>query len=212
MAKTNGKGFFNAKNLVLLALLSAILVVMAFTPLGYLNVGVLAITFNVIPVAIGAVTLGWKGGAILGGVFGLTSFSQCFGGSVLGTLLFGISPFKTFIQCMIPRILMGVCIGLIFALSVKLIKSKSVCFAITGLFSALLNTAFYMSSLIILFGDTDFIQDKWEAIAKGKNVIVFIAAFVGVNALVEALSATIITAAICTALYHSRFFKIKSKD
>ena len=46
------------RRLVLLAMLSGILLVMSFTPLGYLNIGPLAISFNMIPVAIGAIALG----------------------------------------------------------------------------------------------------------------------------------------------------------
>ena len=57
----------------------AILLLMAYTPLGYLNIGPLAITFNIIPVAISAITMGPVGGAIAGAVFGLTSFGQCIG-------------------------------------------------------------------------------------------------------------------------------------
>lgn len=44
--------------LVRLALLSAIIVIMAFTPLGFLNIGPFAITFLTIPVIIGAITMG----------------------------------------------------------------------------------------------------------------------------------------------------------
>ena len=57
------------------ALLGAIIVVMAFTPLGYLRTATgLEITFIMIPVVIGAATVGPSAGAILGGVFGITSF------------------------------------------------------------------------------------------------------------------------------------------
>ena len=41
------KSKFNVKQLTLLAMLVAVLLLMAFTPLGYLNIGLLAITFNV---------------------------------------------------------------------------------------------------------------------------------------------------------------------
>ena len=60
---------FNTSQLVLLGLMTAILLLMAYTPLGYLNIGPLAITFNVIPVAVAAITLGPVGGAIVGSVF-----------------------------------------------------------------------------------------------------------------------------------------------
>ena len=70
---------FNTRQLTILGLLTGILLLMAYTPLGYLNIGPLAISFNVIPVALAAVTLGPAGGAAAGAVFGLTSFLQCVG-------------------------------------------------------------------------------------------------------------------------------------
>ena len=59
--------------------MTALLLLMSFTPLGYLNIGPLAITFNVIPVAVSALALGPVGGLIAGSVFGLTSFLQAIG-------------------------------------------------------------------------------------------------------------------------------------
>ena len=73
------KSKFSTKYLVEMALLVAIILLMAFTPIGYIKTAGLEITLIVIPVAVGAVTLGPAAGAILGGVFGITSFIQCFG-------------------------------------------------------------------------------------------------------------------------------------
>lgn len=70
---------FTTTQLAILGLMTAILLIMAYTPLGYLNIGPLAISFNVIPVAICAIVLGPMGGAIAGAIFGLTSFGQCLG-------------------------------------------------------------------------------------------------------------------------------------
>ena len=81
--------------LTVLGLMAAVLLLMAYTPLGYLNIGPLAITFNVIPVAISAIVLGPAGGAAAGAIFGLTSFLQCIGvggTSAMGAMLFGINP------------------------------------------------------------------------------------------------------------------------
>ena len=55
---------FTTSQITLLGLMIAILLLMAYTPLGYLNIGPLAITFNIIPVAISAITMGPVGGAI----------------------------------------------------------------------------------------------------------------------------------------------------
>ena len=43
--------------ITMLGLMVAVLLLMAYTPLGYLQVGPLAITFNMIPVAISAIVL-----------------------------------------------------------------------------------------------------------------------------------------------------------
>lgn len=53
---------FTTTQLAILGLMTAILLIMAYTPLGYLNIGPLAISFNVIPVAICAIVLGPMGG------------------------------------------------------------------------------------------------------------------------------------------------------
>ena len=55
---------FTTSQITLLGLMIAILLLMAYTPLGYLNIGPLAITFNIIPVAISAITMGPVGGAL----------------------------------------------------------------------------------------------------------------------------------------------------
>ena len=47
--------------LVLTALLTALIIVMAFTPLGYLKSGAIEITFIPVPIVIGAVLLGPAG-------------------------------------------------------------------------------------------------------------------------------------------------------
>lgn len=110
------KNLSRTMQLTILGLMTGVLLLMAYTPLGYLNIGPLAITFNMIPVAICAITLGPVGGAIAGGVFGLTSFLQCIGvggTSAMGAVLFGINPFLTFIQRFVPRLLDGLLIGFI---------------------------------------------------------------------------------------------------
>ena len=64
--KTSNK----TRQLTILGLLTGILLLMAYTPLGYLNIGPLAISFNVIPVALAAITLGPAGGAAAGACTG----------------------------------------------------------------------------------------------------------------------------------------------
>ena len=144
------------RQLTVLGLLTGILLLMAYTPLGYLNIGPLAISFNVIPVALAAITLGPAGGAAAGAVFGLTSFLQCIGvGGVssMGVVLFGINPVLAFIQRFVPRLLDGLLLGYIFRGVKKASNARLGCF-ITGFFSAFLNTLFFMTALVVLFGNT----------------------------------------------------------
>lgn len=72
--------------MVQVGILTAIVLVMSFTPLGYLHIGPFSMSLLSIPVVIGAMLVGPEAGALLGLVFGLTSFAQCFGADPLEPL------------------------------------------------------------------------------------------------------------------------------
>ena len=168
------------------------------TPLGYLNIGPLAITLNVVPLAVAAVALGPVGGLICGCVFGLTSFLQCLGvggSSAMGVMLFSINPFLAFVQRFVPRALDGLLLGWIYRGLSKKAKPYVAC-AITGFLSAFLNTLLFMTALLILFGGTEYVQ----GLVAGRNLLVFVCAFVGVNAVAEMAAATVLTGAVGAAL------------
>lgn len=191
----------NTVRFVQLIMLTAIIVLMAFTPIGYLKIGALSITFIVIPVAVGAVTLGPWQGAFLGGVFGLTSFLQALGLDAFGVALFQISPAKTAIMCFVPRILMGFLCGLIFKLFDKFewANKTAASHFIANLSAALLNTILFMTALITLFGKTEYIMNIRNTVG-GSNVLMFVILFVGINGLVEALTSTVVGTAISKAV------------
>ena len=196
---------FTIRDFVILALMVGILLLMSTTPLGYLNIGPLAITFNVIPLAIAAIALGPWGGLIVGCVFGITSFLQCIGvggSSAMGVMLFSIDPVLTFIQRFVPRALDGLLLGYIYRFLRKRTKSYVAC-AVTGFFSAFLNTLLFMTALVVLFGNTQYMQE----LIGGRNIIVFICTFVGVNAVAEMASSTILTGAVGTALDKAGLFR-----
>ena len=192
------------KRLVMLALLAAVLILMAFTPLGYLRIGPLSITFNTIPVAIGAIALGPVCGAILGAVFGLTSVM---GGSALVMTLMSVNPVYAGIMCFVPRILEGLLAGFIAKALRRTRLKKPVSYGLTGFLTAFMNTLFFMSALVILFGGSEFVQEKWTALAPGQNVLVFVCMFVGINAVVEMVSTAVVASAVSFALYKSKLLK-----
>lgn len=200
----------STKQLTVLGLMIAVLVLMSYTPLGYLNIGPLAITFNMIPVAIAAIACGPLGGAVLGAVFGLTSFGQCIGiggVSAMGATLFSISPVLAFIQRFVPRFLDGWLLGYLFRWLRKATKNTTLAGYITGFLSAFLNTVFFMVALVVLFGNTDYVKN----LIGGRNIIVFICAFVGINAICEMISATILTGVISVALKKARLILQEEK-
>lgn len=195
---------FSARQLALLGLLTGVLLLMAYTPLGYLNLGPLAITFNIIPVALAAIALGPAGGAIIGAVFGITSFLQCIGvggSSAMGVALFAINPFLAFIQRFAPRLLDGFLLGYIFRGVKKVSNVHFSCF-VTGFCSAFLNTLLFMTALAVLFGNTSYIQ----GLVGGRSMIAFLCAFVGINAVCEIFASTIITGAVGFALFKAGLF------
>jgi len=198
------------KELTLMGLLAAVLLMMSFTPIGFLNIGPLAITLNMIPVAIGAIAMGPKGGAILGAVFGITSFLQCIGiggTSAMGVILFEINPFFAFVQRFVPRLLMGLLTGYIFKF-VKKISNSTVASFVSGFSAAFLNTALFMTFLVVLFGNTEYLQEQ----INGRNILLFICTFVGINAVFEMLASTVFTGVIAKALEKAKLINHRTKE
>lgn len=167
-----------------LALLVALVLVMSYTPLGYLPVGPLQLSLLSIPVAIGAMTIGPVAGGVLGAVFGLTSFfSALRGGSLMGEAMIAASLFGTFVTCVVARILMGLCTGWIFRLICRVLpRSRKLCCAVGGLSAPVLNTVFFMGSLVLFFYQTDYIQSMAPA-----NPFVLIVGMVGIQGVIEAV-------------------------
>ena len=183
--------------LVELALMVTIIFVMAFPPLGYFRTLGLSITFLTVPVAVGAMILGPVGGAICGLAFGITSFMQCFGMGAFGTMLFSINPLGTAFVCIVPRILEGWLTGLIFKAIRQ--KMKNGAYLVASLACPFLNTLFFMSSLVLIFYHTDYIQGFVTSLGVS-NPFTFVLAFVGAQGLIEAVVCFILAGAISRAL------------
>ena len=110
--------------LAICAMLSAIILLLAFTPLGLIDLPLIKATILHVPVIIGAVLLGWRKGALLGGVFGLASLVK--NTIAPSALSFAFSPFIpvpgtdrgsiwALVICLIPRILTGITPALVYA-------------------------------------------------------------------------------------------------
>lgn len=191
------KGVRKTKTLMLTqnAVLASIVVLMAFTPIGYLRIGAVEMTFIMIPVAVGAITLGEKSGAFLGLVFGVSSFIQCFGMSPFGAALLQINPIFTLIMCLVPRVLMGYLCGVIYKLLAK--AKKGIAVIIASFSAPVINTILFIASLMVLFGKTDFIMGMR---AGTENLMAFLIAFVGLNGVMEIVTTTLIAPPVALAV------------
>lgn len=198
----------SAKDLTTLGLLTGILLVMNFTPLGYVHTLGVDISLMMIPVGIGAMLMGPKGGLWLGFIFGATSFYQALTGtSVFSATLFNISPLRTFLLCIPTRMLMGFLTGVIFLLAAKVDRKKTICFFVGGFFAAFLNTLFFMGTLLLCFWNTDYIQSFNTAFG-GVNPFLFVVFFVGVNGMLEWPASCLVGGIISKAVNRTLYKKV----
>ena len=191
--------------MVKLAMLVALLMIFCFTSIGFLKIGIVEITFNMIPVVIGAIVIGPAAGAFLGALFGAASFWQCFGQSTFGTLLFGVNPFFTVLICFVPRILAGLIPGLIFRAMTKK-KDNIAAYFVSAAVGSLTNTVLFVGGFCLLFKDTML----GMASDNGLSPLAFIATAFLLNAAVEIVANTAIVAAVSKAVTKAE--KSKSKE
>lgn len=140
------------------ALMAAIVILLANTPLGMIQLPVIKATTVHIPVILGAVLLGPMAGAVLGGVFGICSLIS---NTTAPTLLsFAFSPFMSTtglagaikavwisVGC---RVMIGVGSGWLWILLRKFKVNTSIALPITGFAGSMLNTILVMGSIYFL--------------------------------------------------------------
>ncbi|AMJ42292.1 ECF transporter S component [Anaerotignum propionicum] len=199
----------SVKDLTTTGMMIGIILLMSFTPLGYLRTAGLEVSLITIPVAIGAMIIGPRAGLLLGTVFGLTSFYQCFGMSPFGAALLGINPFLTFLVCVPTRAIMGWLTGILFIAVEKLDRSKTICFFVGGIIAAILNTLLFMGALMLFFWNTEYIQSINAGIGN-LSIFAFVLTFVGVNGLLEMPATCIVGGVVSKTLRKVLYKKIRS--
>lgn len=144
---------------VTLALMMAIIVLLANTPLGMIQLPIIKATTVHIPVILGAIVLGPMAGAVLGATFGICSLIS---NTMAPTLLsFAFSPFLSttgLIGCIKAiwiavgcRIIIGVVAGWLWILFKKVKLNQNIALAVTGFVGSMTNTVFVMGSIFVLF-------------------------------------------------------------
>ena len=145
--------------MVSVALMGAIIIVLANTPLGMIQLPIIKATTVHIPVIIGAILLGPSAGAILGAVFGICSLIS---NTMAPTLLsFAFSPFmsttgifgaiKAIWVSVGCRILIGVAAGWLWKLLEKVKVNQVIALPIVGFVGSMVNTIAVMGSIYVLY-------------------------------------------------------------
>lgn len=190
--------------MVSVALMAAIVIVLANTPLGMIQLPIIKATTVHIPVIIGAVLLGPSAGAILGAVFGICSLIS---NTMAPTLLsFAFSPFMS--TSGIPgalkalwisvgcRILIGVAAGWLWILFTKLKVNQFIALPIVGFIGSMVNTVTVMGSIYLLFAQ-QYAAAKEVAVSAVWGLIM---GTVTASGIPEAIAAAILVLALGKAL------------
>lgn len=186
--------------MVSVALMAAIVIVLANTPLGMIQLPIIKATTVHIPVILGAILLGPGAGAILGAVFGICSLVS---NTMAPTLLsFAFSPFLS--TTGIPgalkaiwisvgcRILIGVVAGWLWVLFTKIKLNQFIALPIVGFIGSMVNTVTVMGSIYFLFAQ-QYAEAKEVAISA---VFGLVMGTVMASGIPEAIAAAILVLAI----------------
>lgn len=189
-----------------MALFVAIIILLSVTPLGYIHLGVINATTIQIPVIIGAILFGWKKGAFLGGVFGITSMIK---NTVQpNATSFVFSPFVpvfgkdkgspfAIVVCIVSRVMIGVVAGLLFKALSKTKLSKALSAGVCGFCGALTNTILVMGGIYLFFGRS-YSAAKDQAYETLIGTVMATITGIGIT---EALVSAVISAAVCVPLF-----------
>lgn len=190
--------------MVSVALMAAIVIVLANTPLGMIQLPVIKATTVHIPVIIGAILLGPWAGAILGAVFGVCSLIS---NTMAPTLLsFAFSPFMS--TTGIPgalkaiwisvgcRILIGVIAGWLWIALEKIKMNHLAALPIVGFAGSMVNTVAVMGSIYILFA-RQYAEAREVAVSAVWGLII---GTVTASGIPEAIAASILVLALGKAL------------
>lgn len=192
MNKTNRRSANTEKlvSMILLALLSALVAVLAYYG-GFIKIGGLAsISLTLIPVIIGATLCGPLAGAWLGAVAGVIFFA-----TPDAAFWFGLSVPGTVITVMVKGMLSGLCAGLVYKALKKVNQYLAV--LVSAIVCTVVNTGTFLLGCLVFFMDAV----SAGATAEGTSIAMYlIVAFVGLNFVFELIANIVVSPAIVRIL------------
>ena len=189
--------------MVALAMMAAIVILLANTPLGLIHLPIIKATTVHIPVILGAILLGPTAGCVLGGVFGVCSLIS---NTIAPTMTsFAFSPFyadgavgalKALWISVGCRILIGLVSGWLWIILKKVKLPEIVALPIVGFVGSMTNTVAVMGSIYFLLAE-QYAAAREVAVTAVYGLIMATITGAGV---MEALAALVLVTAIGKAL------------
>ncbi|MFV0439819.1 MAG: ECF transporter S component [Lachnospirales bacterium] len=190
---------FKTKDLTLMGILSSLIIIMTFVPYtGYISYGIFSITTIHIPVIIGAVVLGKKGGFVLGLVWGVSNIVKAYTLMTPEAIIF-LDPRIS----ILPRIAAGFFAGFLGdLLQDKNIRSNPI-MCLVGVTATLFHTALVLTAISLWGGDNIF--------NLGENIMTIFKVVFSINGTVELVLAGILVPIVVNALRAAGFIKRKAE-
>lgn len=142
--------------MVQLGLLTALVFVLQMLG-SFIKIGPLPMSFVLVPIVVGAFTLGYKEGAFLGFVFGaITMVMGIAGIDGFSALLWSANPVWFVIICILKATLAGLGSGLIYKGLNKLLGEKRILITtvIASVSAPIINTGIFVVGMLLFFFDT----------------------------------------------------------
>jgi len=195
------------QKIALTGMFGAIIFLLMFTPLGFLQLPVISATIIHIPVIIGAILLGPKYGAVLGFMFGLASF--IFASTLSVTLTaFAFTPLRpvpgtdngspwALLVAFVPRILVGVVSPLVFYGLMKVLPKKleGLGLIVAAVAGSMTNTILVLNLMFLIF------RESWGYAVGSRITYSVVAGAIGSGGVMEAIVAGVIVPSVCLALF-----------
>ena len=186
----------NVRRMTIISLLSAISIMLSMIPLGYIQIGPVAITTMCIPVIIGGIIEGPMVGMIVGFIFGLTSMFRGMAGMAGPTSPIFINPLVS----VLPRIFIGLVAYYSFKLSMKIIKNTYVSGLIAGGMASITNTVGVLGMIYVLYA-AEYAKALGQSAGTAKALLMGIAT---TNGIAEALGGALVVSAVVVVLKKSK--------
>lgn len=184
----------------------ALSIILALTPIGYIQIGALAITIMHIPTILATLTAGLVPGLFTGLIFGISSLVKAATSGNASNIFF-VNPLVS----VLPRVIFPIAVWGFFKL-LNLIPRmpKTVSGGIAAAAGTLVHTLLVLGALVIFYGK-DLGLKSGEMLS---GFFAFVAATLATNGLWEIVSATVLSVIVLGAIYgiNSRKSKISKLE